>query len=724
MIHLQKLQSKKAILVTSFDTEEREKEKEKEREKETCEEVDIELVQRGDILKILPGSRIPADGVIVSGSSHIDESLITGESSPILHSYSLSPIVYGGTLNISSLLYIRVTAIGSYSTLNQITQLSLLAQLSKAPVQKYVDRLASIFTPIVLLLALITFFIWFTLCSTHIIPISWYYEEYGTSFSFSLLFAISVVVISCPCGLGLAVPTAVLVGTGVGARYGVLIKGGEAFEIAHRVNTVIFDKTGTLTEGKPQLTDTVLLDEEEEREREREREKELQGSVREKEGDGEREKEIGRRRLIRLAAIAEQNSDHPVARAILQAARSLSPSLSLPSLPSSAFHSSSLSFSLHDTREEREREREGTGVSCCMNEGDIIVGNRDWMMFNGFIITLETEHVLWSIETQGKTAVCVGIIHTKEREREREMVGVCGVCDEIKRETVSVVTALRSQRYEVWMMTGDNRSCAERVGEDIGIERERIVANATPKDKVNHIKTLQSQGRVVCMVGDGVNDSPSLSLSDLGVAIGAGSQVAVEAAQVVLVRSHLTDVLVTLSLSSLVFSRIQLNLLWAVLYNLLAIPVAAGVLFPWTHSQLPPQYAALSMALSSISVVTSSLSLRLYKRPELAERERERENEREYSVLSRCINVIKNIKDAIPISLPYFSPSHSGPLYSPVPLSEEEEGEEREREREEKTEKRGFEIPIWNKERRERERKREKEKDEEEEEENDLEKLI
>lgn len=539
---------------------------------EEVEDIDVELIQRGDVVKIYPGSRLPTDGVIVSGSSYIDESLITGESIPVFR--TVGSAVYGSTVNEKGLLYVKVTSVGSDSALAQIVQLVEAAQMNKAPIQAYADVVAGYFTPFVLCLALLTFLIWFFVAYSGQIPDNWYADAgYGKNpLLFSLLFCISVVVVSCPCALGLATPTAIMVGTSVGAANGILIKGGPPFEVAHKINAIIFDKTGTLTKGKPTVTDEIDLHSEN-----TELDRRHHGLGVDKSNQ-----------VLQLAAIAEMGSEHPLGESIVHAAK-------LRSLP------------LPDTSQADFRMHAG-GVSCTYQDGTSIrVGNRGMMQAFDIDLGSLVDSAMWDLEVQGKTAVCVAFNSV--------IVGILGIADVVKPEAASAVATLHRMKVDVWMVTGDNKTTAEAIGDEIGISTDKIIAGAFPGDKVRQVEQLHRLGRHVAMVGDGINDSPALARSDLGIAVGAGTHIAIDAADMVIVRNNLLDVIVALDLAKVVFWRIKVNLRWAMLYNVLAIPIAAGAFFPWLHTILPPQYAGLCMALSSISVVASSLMLKCYQRP-------------------------------------------------------------------------------------------------------------
>lgn len=523
--------------------------------------ISVDLVQKGDIVKVLPGGRIPTDGRIVLGSTYVDESMITGESNPV-HK-TRGDEVFGSTVNQDNCVYITVTSYGQDSALAQIVKLVESAQMSKAPVQQYADRLAGIFTPIILILAVLTFTVWLTLSYARVVPRSWFEDEYDNPLLFSLLFAISVVVISCPCALGLATPTAIMVGTTVGAANGILIKGGHAFEIAHKVDTIVFDKTGTLTEGKPSLTDEIVI---------------------------ENKGKYAADSMLVLAATAEQRSEHPIAQAIIRAAKSRG----INPLPLA--EDASISFV-------------GSGVSCESALGKILIGNRGFMKAQEVTVSAIADSAMWNLEIQGKTAICVAL--------NGQVFGVLGLSDVPKPEADTAVRTLKSMGIDVWMLTGDNATTAEALAHSLEISQDRVLAGMLPQDKVSKVRELQAAGHCVAMIGDGINDSPALAQADLGVAIGAGTQIAIEAASMVLVRSNLHDLVVSFDLAKVVFRRIRLNFMWAMIYNVIAVPFAAGVWFPWTHVLLPPHYAGLAMALSSISVVMSSMLLTRYRRPPL-----------------------------------------------------------------------------------------------------------
>ena len=580
---LMRMQPKHALLVT--ETEENIRNSDS-IGLESTREIHSSLIQRSDILKILPGSRIPTDGYIVSGSSRVDESMITGESKPV--SRQVNDFVYGSTINQEGLIYVCASSVGDDSAIAQIVRLVESAQMSKAPIQAYVDQVAKIFTPIIMFLSFTVFCVWSALAMTKQIPRWWYEDEFGSPFLFAMLFAISVIVISCPCALGLATPTAIMVGTSVAASNGILIKGGPAFEEAHRVTAIIFDKTGTLTEGKPSVTDEVVMGTKIKRSSRSNVEADSDSGLSSVNSTKNRIPDSSKDYLIRMAAIAEQGSNHPIARAILLAANDRK--LVVEKIDESSFE-----------------QVAGSGISCESSEGKIVVGNRLFMDQHNVMTGQRVDTAMWDLEVQGKTAVCVAV--------DNDLIGIIGIADKPKRDAFSTLSALFSLGIDIWMVTGDSLTTAHAIADELEIPRERVIAGAMPNDKLQKVEELQEAGFSVAMIGDGINDSPALAKANLGVAIGAGAQVAVEAADFVLVKNNLHDIVVALDLSKRVFSQIKWNLAWALFYNVVAIPFAAGAAFPYTHVIIPPQYAGLSMAFSSIFVVLSSLSLKLYQKP-------------------------------------------------------------------------------------------------------------
>lgn len=520
------------------------------------EEIDTRLIQKNDVIRVIPGTKVASDGLVIWGQSHVNESMITGESRPVCK--RKGDMVIGGTVNENGVLYVKVTRVGSERALSQIVSLIESAQMAKAPVQKLADRVSTYFVPMVIVFSLLTWLGWFLAGKFNLYPRSWIPSSMD-DFELALQFGISVMVIACPCALGLATPTAVMVGTGVGASQGVLIKGGQALETAHKVNCIVFDKTGTLTIGKPVVVTTQLL------------------------------KQMAPRRFYELVAAAEANSEHPLAKAIVEYAKKLRVDKESHSYPE-ALHFESIA---------------GHGVKATVRGKVILVGNKSLMLNCSVVIPTEAEKLLAEAEGMAQTGVVVSI--------DKEIVGVIGVSDPLKANAHSVISILKSMNIRCIMVTGDNVGTARSIAKEAGIET--VIAEAKPEDKAAKVKEWQAQGYTVAMVGDGVNDSPALAAADVGMAIGAGTDIAVEAADIVLVKSNLEDVVTAIDLSKKTFARIRLNYFWALAYNLLGVPIAAGALFPLAGVRLPPWLAGASMAASSVSVVCSSLILRHYKRP-------------------------------------------------------------------------------------------------------------
>ncbi|KAL9329016.1 hypothetical protein ACSQ67_004019 [Phaseolus vulgaris] len=536
-------------------------------------EIDSLLVQPGDTLKVLPGTKIPADGIVTWGSSYVNESMVTGESTPL--SKEVNASVIGGTINLHGALHIQATKVGSDTILSQIISLVETAQMSKAPIQKFADYVASIFVPTVVILSLLTLLCWYIAGALGVYPEKWLPEN-GNHFVFALMFSISVVVIACPCALGLATPTAVMVATGVGANNGVLIKGGDSLERAQMVKYVIFDKTGTLTQGKSKVTAAKVFT------------------------------GMDRGEFLTLVASAEASSEHPLGKAILQYARH--------------FHFFDESSPTCGTKNGAEESKTGwlydvsdfsalpgRGIQCFIDGKRILVGNRKLLEENGIEISTEVENFVVELEESAKTGILVAY--------DDVLTGALGIADPLKREAAVVIDGLRKMGVIPVMVTGDNWRTARAVAKEVGIEDVR--AEVMPAGKAEVVRSFQKDGSMVAMVGDGINDSPALAAADVGMAIGAGTDVAIEAANYVLMRDNLEDVITAIDLSKKTFFRIRLNYVFAMAYNVVAIPVAAGVFFPSLRIQLPPWVAGACMAMSSVSVVCSSLLLRRYKKPKL-----------------------------------------------------------------------------------------------------------
>ncbi|XP_076932783.1 copper-transporting ATPase RAN1-like [Bidens hawaiensis] len=535
-------------------------------------EIDALLIQPGDVLKVLPGTKVPVDGYVVYGSSYVNESMVTGESAPVLK--EVDSLVIGGTINFHGLLHVQATKIGSDTVLSQIISLVETAQMSKAPIQKFADYVASIFVPTVVGLSFLTFLGWYISGSVGAYTDEWL-PEHGSHFVFALMFSISVVVIACPCALGLATPTAVMVATGVGASNGVLIKGGDALERAQKVQYVIFDKTGTLTQGKASVTTAKVFT------------------------------EMDRGDFLRLLASAEASSEHPLAKAILEYARHFQFFEGSKDSESQNDGSTAMSAWLLDVFDFCAVP--GRGVQCVINGKMVLVGNRSLLTENGIEIPAHVENFVVDLEENAKTGILAAY--------GSELIGVVGVADPLKREAAVVVEGLKKMGVRPIMVTGDNWRTARAVAKEVDIQDIR--AEVMPAGKADVIRSFQKDGSIVAMVGDGINDSPALAAADVGIAIGAGTDIAIEAADYVLMKNNLEDVITAIDLSRKTFSRIRLNYVFAMAYNVISIPIAAGVLFPWLHVKLPPWVAGACMALSSVSVVCSSLLLRRYRKPRL-----------------------------------------------------------------------------------------------------------
>jgi Cu+-exporting ATPase len=543
------LKSKVAILVELDENNEVKSEQ----------EIDVDLVQQGDFLQVRPGASIPVDGIIINGSSSVDESMITGEASPVYK--TVGSKVIGATNNLNGTFLMKATNVGTNTSLAQIIKLVQEAQTQKAPIQKYADVISGYFVPFVLGVAIFTFCIWYICCITGAVT----HPDHTTDFLFSLLFAISVVVISCPCALGLATPTAVMVGTGVGAQCGVLIKGGADLEKAHQITAVIFDKTGTITIGKPSVVDYSL-----------------HGNITEE-------------KFFYYIASAESVSEHPLASAVVKKAKELKIELSSPS-----------DFNYTP----------GSGIESNIDGHIVHVGNSEFLINNGISIPAS---ITRSIDDSCITTI-IGAV-------DKQVVGSLSIDDPIKPEARATIRKLTSMGIKCWLLTGDNINAAMAIAKKLRLPSERVMAQVKPPQKAGKVKDLQAEGEVVAMVGDGINDSPALAQADVGIAIGAGTDVAVEAANIVLIKNDLFDVITAIDLSQKTFNRIRINYLCACIYNLLGIPIAAGILYPFFAIQVPPLIAGICMAFSSVSVVLSSLLLRYYKKPLIPDEPEDKEED-------------------------------------------------------------------------------------------------
>jgi len=498
-------------------------------------EVPVEEVMVDDVVVVKPGGRVPVDGVVLEGSSSVDQSLLTGESIPV--EKGVGDDVVGGTINKSGWLKFRASRVGADTALAQIVRLVEEAQGSKAPVQRLADRVAAYFVPAVLAIGLVTFVAWFGL---------------GMGAVFAITAFIAVIIVACPCALGLATPTAVIVGTGLGAENGILIRDAETLERAGKVDTIVFDKTGTLTRGQPRVTDIVPVS-----------------------------NPVSSKDILTMAAAAEKRSEHHLSEAIV--GRAEEDGISIPEV-------------------ETFTAIPGKGVEAGYNGTTVLVANRRLLADRG-VETAAAEEAVARLEAEGKTVVLVAV--------DGKVAGVIGIADTAKDSAAETVSWLTQRGKQVVMITGDNRRSAESAARSLGIDR--VLAEVLPEDKAAEVKRLQEQGHLVAMVGDGVNDAPALAQADVGIAIGSGTDVAIEAGGIVLVKDDLRDVARTLDLSAYTMRKIRQNLFWAFFYNSVGIPIAAGILYPFTDFLLNPIIAGIAMAFSSVSVVSNSLSMRRYK---------------------------------------------------------------------------------------------------------------
>ncbi|MGD8544823.1 MAG: heavy metal translocating P-type ATPase [Candidatus Bathyarchaeota archaeon] len=502
------------------------------REDGTVEEVGVETVMPTDVLITRPGEKIPLDGVVVEGTSSVDESMITGESVPVIK--EVGDQVIGGTINKEGALKVEVTRIGMNTTLQQIVRMVEEAQLSRAKIQNLADKVAAYFVPAIIAIGLAAFFGWFFFTDS--------------SFGTSLTAFISVVIVACPCAMGIATPTAILVGATVGAQNGILIKGGDYLEKTRELQAIVFDKTGTLTKGELAVTDIVADDTD---------------------------------LMLKLVSSIERRSEHPIGVAVVKEAERRG-------------------ISLVEPREFKALA--GRGVQGVVEEKHLIIGTQRLMEEIGAEIGNVIRKQATEFFDQGKTLVFVSV--------DGKVVGLIAVADELKENSVDVVTRLRGMGLQVIMITGDNRRTAEAIAEQVGIER--YLAEVLPQDKVGEVKKLQDEGLVVAMVGDGINDAPALAQADVGIALGSGTDVALETGGIILIQNNLMGVVTAIQLSKRTYSKIKQNLFWAFGYNAALIPIAGGLFQPF-GIVMNPIFAAGAMAFSSITVVSNSLLLRRFK---------------------------------------------------------------------------------------------------------------
>ncbi|MCD7112523.1 copper-translocating P-type ATPase [Limosilactobacillus agrestis] len=487
--------------------------------------VPLDQVQVGDLIRVKPGEKVPVDGTILEGVTSLDESMVTGESMPVMK--KAGDTVVGSTINNNGTITFKATKVGADTMLAQIVDLVKKAQTSHAPIQNLTDKISNIFVPAVMIIAILTFMIW--------------YSFVDVTFVQALLFAVSVIVIACPCALGLATPTALMVGTARSAKMGVLIKNGEVLQEVSDIDTVVFDKTGTITVGKPVVTDII--------------------------GDA--------KKVLTIAASLEESSEHPLASAILQKAKDKG---------------------ILPVKVDKFEAVEGKGVRAKYNGQIAFVGsNRLLVDVN---ISQEMVSRAEKLQNEAKTVVYVGL--------DGEIIGLVAIQDVPKPSSKNAITELKARGLMTVMLTGDNKRVAHAIADEVGIDK--VIAEVMPNDKAQQIKKLQDNGKTVAFVGDGINDAPALSTANVGIAMGSGTDIAIDSGGIVLVQNDLQGVVRALDISKKTFSRIKLNLFWALIYNVIGIPIAAG-LFAVVGFTLSPELAGLAMAFSSVSVVSSSLLL-------------------------------------------------------------------------------------------------------------------
>lgn len=509
-------------------------------------EIDIPLVEVvvGDVVRVRPGEKIPVDGVIIDGESSVDESMVTGESIPA--DKTKGDTVVGATINKTGTFTFTAAKVGEQTMLAQIIKLVQEAQGSKAPIQRIADLISSYFVPVVLMLAVATFVVWYN------------FGPADKALLFAILNTVAVLIIACPCAMGLATPTAIMVGTGKGAEHGILIKDAESLETAHKINTIVFDKTGTLTVGKPEVTDVVEF---------------KISDLRFKNNQDE---------ILQMAASIEKGSEHSLAEAIVKAAEAKQLQVSIV---------------------EKFQAIPGHGVEGIVDGTKIFFGNRRLMEREKVVITGEQDENISKLESEGKTVMLLAAGGA--------LSGLIAVADVIKETAKDGLTALKALGIEVVMITGDNQRTAAAIGVKLGITR--VLAEVLPDQKEAEVKKIQAEGRVVAMVGDGINDAPALAAADVGIAMGSGTDVAIEAADITLINKDLRSVAAAIVLSKKTMRTIKINLFWAFAYNIILIPVAMGALYPFFKVLLNPIFASVAMASSSISVVSNSLLLKRKK---------------------------------------------------------------------------------------------------------------
>jgi Cu+-exporting ATPase len=515
-------------------------------------EIPIDDVQLEDICLIKPGESVPVDGIIIEGETYVNESMITGESVAVFKDKDQELI--GGTIVENGFVKMKAVRIGKDTTLNQIIKMVEEAQTSKIPIQKLADKISAYFVPIVVLIALITFTLWFLLFNFNVVSTT-LLPDGMSFFLFAFLAGITVLVISCPCALGLATPTAIMVGTGLGAENGILIKSGDALETARQTDIVLLDKTGTITTGSPKVTDIFSFN-----------------------------SDYSNKQIIQIASSLEKGSEHSIAKAIIQNAEDEKTEF---------------------LQIQNFKVFPGKGIEAYINDSKYVFGNRKIAELNNHSLSNQVEEKMEEFETQGKTTMIL--------LKEDEVLGVIAISDTIKPTSKHAVEELKKMNLRVIMVSGDNYKAAKAIAEEVGIEE--VHAEVLPEEKVGIVSKYQEQNLKVVFVGDGINDSPALAKADVGIAIGSGTDIAIEAGDIVLVKDDLKDVVTSIDLSKKTIRRVKSGLFWALIYNTLGIPIAAGILFIPFGFLLPAELAGLAMAMSSVSVVTNALLLKRYKNP-------------------------------------------------------------------------------------------------------------
>ena len=506
-------------------------------------EIDINEVSKGDIVFIKPGEKIPVDGTIIEGHSTIDEAMITGESIPV--EKFENDKVYSGSINKDGALKVVVNATEGETLISKIAKLVEDAQMTKAPIARLADKVSLIFVPTVIFIAIFAALLWWFLIKYNVVSVS------QNHFEFVLTIFISILIIACPCSLGLATPTAIMVGTGKGAELGILIKSGEALEKLNEIDTIVFDKTGTLTEGTPKVIDIVSID-----------------------------NVLSKDEILKIAASMEVNSEHPLGKAVYDAAKEKN-------------------VELYDVK--KFLSISGRGVIGEVEEKKYLLGNKKLLIDNG-ISNLHEEEI-HKYELEGKTTILLA--------DEKKLIAFITLADVVRNESIELIEKLKKENIKTYMLTGDNERTAKVIAKKLGIDD--VIAEVSPEDKYKKVKDLQEQGRKVVMVGDGVNDSPALAQADVGMAIGSGTDIAIESADIVLMSKDIETILTAIRLSKATIKNIKENLFWAFFYNSCGIPIAGGLLYLFTGHLLNPMLAGLAMGLSSVSVVTNALRLKRFK---------------------------------------------------------------------------------------------------------------